>query len=63
VSPFLWRFPANEEETCIISGQMKEKSRKNEREGGDNVLLICKIKKKKKVKFKMIVKKLEIKGI
>jgi hypothetical protein len=42
---------------------MKEKSRKNEREGGDNVLLICKIKKKKKVKFKMIVKKLETKGI
>jgi hypothetical protein len=42
---------------------MKEKSRKNEREGGDNVLLICKKKKKKKVKFKMIVKKLETKGI
>jgi len=42
---------------------MKEKSRKNEREGGDNVLLICKKKEKKKVKFKMIVKKLETKGI
>jgi hypothetical protein len=41
---------------------MKGKSRKSEREGGYNVLLICK-KKKKKVKFKMIVKKLETKGI
>jgi hypothetical protein len=42
---------------------MKEKNRKNEREGGDNVLLICKKKKKKKINFKMIVKKLETKGI